>query len=1081
MTIILPKVLKLVTENNTNEIWQYFGDVKTIDNIQIISTDPFIIKSSETNYLLTSNKDYQDEGDNDYILLTTKIPKRVDLNAGKIKIKRWLKHPLFQNKTPDEVVTTWVDKFKFIKENEQQNIKGLRPPQIGALHSILAHIHNADDKAIVVMPTGTGKTETMLATLISNCCKKLLVSVPSDSLRTQIAHKFITLGLLKEYGIVDTSCINPIVGIINSGFDTIQDLQDFVDKCNVVVSTMDLLTDFSIQQKAILNNSFSHFFVDEAHHSEAETWKDLINKFDKEKVFLFTATPFRNDGQSLQGKQIFNFSLRKAQEQKYYKKINYLPIREYNKKFADKKIADKAVEQLRVDRANGFNHFIMARCKDKVRAKEVFEYYKDYTEFNPVLVYTGVAGLGDKIEEIKRGEHSIIVCVNMLGEGFDLPNLKIAAIHDDRQSLPIALQFIGRFTRTSYDQLGNASFITNIAYPPIHEELDQLYARNSDWNLILPRLSANATQKEIDIKSFLDNFNNLSDSVVPFQQINPAMSTVIFKCAVNVWNPSNWEEGFEGINNYEHVFSRHSNDTLIVILGKIEKVEWGRFETVQNLQWDLVVVHWDLRPNINRVFLNTSIKGFSGESLMEAIFEAGNTTQISGMNVFRIFHNVNRLSLYNVGTRKGIGQDITFQSYYGKGVQDGIKLIEQGTLIKNNIFGVGYKDGEKVSLGCSVKGKIWSYQRGNLDELTKWCKIIGEIVENNAIDPNVVLQHTLAIEKLQQRPDVMPILIDWNPEMYEYTESRYTININGSTYDLSNTELNLLNPGVDVNQSLKFNVDTDEHSIQFEIEIGLNQATNEAYYKVNKLTNQNCTIQYGNKNENLVDFFQNTTPTLWFADGSQLFGNLFVKLKVQPDVLSKELIITDNWTGVDISKESQDIAPYIQNSIQYYFIEKIKNDYQIIYDDDGKGEIADIIGINDSDSEIDIHLYHLKYAQDGAVSNNIDNFYQVCGQAEKSLKWKHKDGREFFNHLFKRKTKTLGGNSCSRIIKGTEDDLENLLNQAKWTKAMRFHIYIVQPSLSKANASNDILLLLGNVQHYLSTVGNIELKVFSSL
>ena len=626
--------------------------------------------------------------------------------------------------------------------------------------------------------------------------------------------------------------------------------------------------------------------------------------------------------------------------------------------------------------------------------------------------------------------------------------------------------------------MGNASFITNIAYPPIHEELDQLYARNSDWNLLLPRLSANATQKEIDIKSFLDNFNNVSESVVPFQEINPAMSTVIFKCGVNTWNPSNWEEGFPGIDSYEHVFSRHSQNTLIIILGKIEKVEWGRFETVQNLQWDLVVIHWDLRPNINRVFLNTSLKGFSGASLMEAIFGAGNTSQITGMNVFRIFHNVNRLSLYNVGTRKGIGQDITFQSYFGKGVQDGIKLLEQGTLIKNNIFGVGYKDGEKVSLGCSVKGKIWSYLRGNLDELTKWCKVIGEIVENESIDPNVVLQHTLAIEKLQQRPNVMPILIDWHPEMYENAESRYILDINGLVYDLSNAELNLLNPSV--NQSLKFSVDTAEHSVQFEIEIGFNQATNEAYYKVNQLTNQNCSIQYGKNNESLLDYFQRTTPTLWFADGSQLFANLLVKLKVQPDIISTDSIIADDWTGVNIRNESQDIAPYIQDSIQYYFIEKIKNDFQIIYDDDGRGEIADIVGINDSDTVIDIHLYHLKYAKNGQVNNDIDNFYQVCGQAEKSLKWKHKDGREFFTHLFKRKTKTLSGNNCSRIIKGTEDDLDNLLNQAKWTKAMRFHIYIVQPSLSKANASNDILLLLGNVQHYLATVGNIELKIYSS-
>ncbi|PAC30611.1 hypothetical protein CEJ87_18090 [Caldifermentibacillus hisashii] len=42
----------------------------------------------------------------------------------------------------------------------------------------------------------------------------------------------------------------------------------------------------------------------------------------------------------------------------------------------------------------------------------------------------------------------IVVCVNMFGEGIDIPNLKIAAIHDKYKSLPITLQFIGRFART---------------------------------------------------------------------------------------------------------------------------------------------------------------------------------------------------------------------------------------------------------------------------------------------------------------------------------------------------------------------------------------------------------------------------------------------------------------------------------------------------------------------------------------------------------------------------------------------------------------------------------------------------------
>jgi superfamily II DNA or RNA helicase len=52
----------------------------------------------------------------------------------------------------------------------------------------------------------------------------------------------------------------------------------------------------------------------------------------------------------------------------------------------------------------------------------------------------------------------------MLGEGFDLPELKIAAFHDIRKSLPITLQLAGRFTRTKYDEeLGDASFVANIA------------------------------------------------------------------------------------------------------------------------------------------------------------------------------------------------------------------------------------------------------------------------------------------------------------------------------------------------------------------------------------------------------------------------------------------------------------------------------------------------------------------------------------------------------------------------------------------------------------------------------------------
>src|ERR1700692_1240842 len=58
----------------------------------------------------------------------------------------------------------------------------------------------SNSPATLVMPTGTGKTETMLSILVSMKCRKLLVIVPTDALRTQPAKKFLSLGVLKAPG-----------------------------------------------------------------------------------------------------------------------------------------------------------------------------------------------------------------------------------------------------------------------------------------------------------------------------------------------------------------------------------------------------------------------------------------------------------------------------------------------------------------------------------------------------------------------------------------------------------------------------------------------------------------------------------------------------------------------------------------------------------------------------------------------------------------------------------------------------------------------------------------------------------------
>jgi len=182
-----------------------------------------------------------------------------------------------------------------------------------------------------------------------------------------------------------------------------------------------------------------------------------------------------------------------------------------------------------------------------------------------------------------------------------------------------------------------------------------------------------------------------------------------------------------------------------------------------------------------------------------------------------------------------------------------------------------------------------------------------------------------------------------------------------------------------------------------------------------------------------------------------------------------------------IGKESQQVNPKITDSIQYRVIDELKKEnFDIIYDDDYSGEIADIITIKFQSNKLSVGLFHLKFAIDGKVSGQVKNLYEVCGQTQKSVHWKHKEGKEFINHLLRRETKVKNGQECSRLEVGTKKDLEKLLSIAKQKIPMEFEIYIVQPGFSKVNATNEILTLLGVTDMYLKDYAGINLKVIAS-
>ncbi|WP_341270642.1 DEAD/DEAH box helicase [Morganella morganii] len=253
---------------------------------------------------------------------------------------------LSKNSSCNDIHLSWLkNNFSYLEKNKHQN--GLRPPQIGALFSALGYLKtNSNEAATIVMPTGTGKTETMLSLVVAGHFKKTLVIVPSDALRQQTKSKFVNLGYIRTFKLVPDDMLNPRVMIINGAARTKQDIES-LQTANIIITTVASLNLFYKDPLQFLINSCTHLIVDEAHHIEADKWSKIKSYFSDKPVFQFTATPFRSDGKRVDGRVIFEYPIEQAQKDGYFKAIEFYPVREFDESKSDLAIANKAINLLK--------------------------------------------------------------------------------------------------------------------------------------------------------------------------------------------------------------------------------------------------------------------------------------------------------------------------------------------------------------------------------------------------------------------------------------------------------------------------------------------------------------------------------------------------------------------------------------------------------------------------------------------------------------------------------------------------------------------------------------------------------------
>lgn len=1014
-------------------------------------------------------------------------PERVDeaLLIAPEKCGKWLKPQPWTaaNQIPGgtaglapTVLRSLSGQFFDIREQNSNEHPGLRPPQIGALYAALAHWTTTTEPATIVMPTGTGKTETMLALFARERLTKLLVIVPTDALRDQVARKFQTLGVLREFGLIGTEAHFPVVGLINRTPTNVAELEAFVEPCNVIVTTMAIAGRAVDTIQEALARLTSHLFIDEAHHIKAPTWERCREHFRQKPILQFTATPFRNDGKLVDGKPIYTYPLRKAQAEDYFRPITFRPVMGFSTAAADEMIAQRAIEQLRSDLQAGFDHLLMARTQEVTHAEQILPIYEQLAaDLHPLLLHSKLPRTEQQtaLAAIRSRESRIIICVDMLGEGFDLPQLKIAAIHDAHKSLAVTLQFIGRFTRR-LQGVGNATAIANIASPEVEERLRALYAEDSDWNQLLQVLADNNTQREATRAEFLAHFAT-DEPVIPLQNIMPKMSTVIYRTDCNDWNLTALQRLAERMGLYGSLAINQREKVALFVVKNVEQVDWGNVRELANTIWQLYLVHWD--ENRGVLFIHTSDKNVRLDALARAI--AGSSARlINGEQVFRAFDGLKRIMLMNLGLNHSLSRTVRFTMFVGADIVEALSQAQQQGRIKSNTFGRGFENGEKTTIGCSHRGRIWSYQIApDISLWVDWCHSIADKVLDDSIsfDQNI-LPYLLILKEVTSRPSHIPLMVEWWEELLRRSEEYVSITIGDEQIPFFEVGIGVINPSP--TGPLAFRIFTEQHSADYKVVF----TGDKVEYQPLQTDAQ---INFGTRRSiALSRYFQDEPPVFYFDNGGILMYNRYG----EPNLGGRQAfdpgrIEAWDWTGTDISVESQ-TPQKLPNSIQYRVLQNLQSStwnpqYDCIIDDDAANEAADIVGLKVDGENLLIHLFHCKYSSESTTGARVKDLYEVCGQAQRSARWRH-DTERLLNNLLLRDNKRVRATGVTRFEKGTPQLLASLKSRCRFLRP-QLAIFIVQPGLSKAQVRTNQLELLANTELYVRETSHAQLSVIASL
>lgn len=322
----------------------------------------------------------------------------------------------------------------------------LRQYQIDLIEQIRIELRSSR-RVLAVLPTGAGKTHTFcsIAQLSAERNNNVLILVHRSELLQQTSTRLTLMGV--DHGIIAPG-------------HSIKHAQVQIASIGAVARR---LAQFPWSPNLII--------VDEAHHCAARSWQKVLEGYPHSAVIGWTATPARLDGKGLS--MAFDAlaegpSIARLIKQGFLSHYRlYAPPSQIDRKLLHKRGGDYRIEEIdQVACQPGVIANAVSNYKQYAKGKQAIAFCGSLRHAQSVCAAFKAAGItaisidgtlspaerASRVDSFKSGALRVLVSVDLISEGFDVPNCECVLLLRPTASLCLYLQQVGRALRPSADE-----------------------------------------------------------------------------------------------------------------------------------------------------------------------------------------------------------------------------------------------------------------------------------------------------------------------------------------------------------------------------------------------------------------------------------------------------------------------------------------------------------------------------------------------------------------------------------------------------------------------------------------------------